>query len=422
MKNIKIISIFFIGFLTAVFLTLAVSSVSAGLAEQASIKNLWDRILGIPPVSPPAPLSLPEPKASSYVPPLDYEEAIIRAVEENAASVVSVIVTKNLPIIERCPVDPFGSLPPNMREFFGPFNFDFSQPCEKGTRKQEVGGGSGFVVSEDGFIVTNKHVVSDRKAEYTVLTNDGQKFSAEVIAQDPAQDLALIKAKEIDGKLRPIRLGDSDGVKLGQTVIAIGNALGEFRNTISVGVISGLARNITASGGGATEYIEGLIQTDAAINPGNSGGPLLNLRGEVIGINTAVAEGAENIGFAIPINNAKRDIRSVKEHGKIVIPYLGVRFLMINEAAAEKNDLAVKNGALVRGGEDGPAVMPDSPAEKAGVQAEDIILKVDGASVDEDRSLGSLIQRHSVGDAIELEVLRAGKRLKLKATLEERTF
>lgn len=352
-----------------------------------------------------------------YIPAVDYEEKIISAVERTEPGVVSVIISKLVPVIEECPYDPFGGLPPEFRPFFGD-DFGFSVPCEKGTRKQEVGGGSGFVISTDGMIVTNKHVVADTKAEYTVLTNDGKKHEAEVLARDPVLDLAILKTKA--RSLKPLVIGNSDSMKLGQTVIAIGNSLGEFRNTVSVGVVSGLSRNITASGGGTVENIEGLIQTDAAINPGNSGGPLLNLKGEVIGINTAVASGAENIGFAIPINQAKRAINSVNKHGRIIVPYLGVRYILLNEERAKKEGLAVNYGALIRGGEDGPGVMKNSPAAKAGILAEDVILEINGVRVTENRTPSTLIQERQVGEAITLKILRGGKELKLTAIIEER--
>ncbi len=353
-----------------------------------------------------------------YKPVIDYEEAVISAVENANKSVVSIVVSKDLPIIEQCPYNPFPNLPPGFNDFFNQ-NFQFSQPCEKGTKKQEVGGGSGFIVSQDGLIVTNKHVASDKKAEYTVFTNDGKKYGAKVIATDPVQDLAIIK---IDAQgLKPATLGNSDSVKLGQTAIAIGNALGEFKNTVSVGVISGLARNITASGASyGSEDIRGVIQTDAAINPGNSGGPLLNLKGEVISINTAIASGAQNIGFAIPINFAKRAIQSVKDTGTIKSPYLGVRYIMINSDIAKKQNLSVLEGALVRGNNDGPGVLKDSPADKGGVKAEDIITEVNGEKITSDNPLALVLQKYTIGDTITLTVQRGKDVLTLKATLEER--
>ena len=359
-----------------------------------------------------------EISAPLYKPAIDYEQAVMSAVESAAPSVVSIVISKDLPIIENCAYDPFLDMPSNFKQFFGQ-GFQFSQPCQKGTVKKEIGGGTGFLVSEDGLILTNKHVVFDEKAEYTVLTNDGKKYAAKVLARDPAQDLAVIKIDETG--LKPAKLGDSDSVKLGQTAIAIGNSLGEFKNTVSVGVISGLARTVTASGQGfGTETIQGVMQTDAAINPGNSGGPLLNLRGEVIAINTAVVSGAESIGFAIPINQAKRDIQSVKTTGSIKSPYLGVRYLIVNEEIAKTQKLIVNYGALVRGTGEGPAATVDSPAPKAGILAEDIILELNGQKITEENPLSTLIQKYNIGDTVTLKIQRSDKTLNLKAVLAER--
>lgn len=408
----------------AVVLTFVSSGIPAGVAEERGLaqsrlfEDFWKKFK--PSAEPPTLTPAPRESVLPYRPAIDYEEAVIQAIDKAAPSVISIIITKDLPVIESCPFNPFGDLPPEFRDFFGPFEFE--RPCEKGTKKQEVGGGSGFIVSEDGLIITNKHVVADEDASYTVLTNDGKKYDAEVLARDPVQDLAVVKMKDAPPGLLPVKLGDSDSVKLGQTAIAIGNALGEFRNTVSVGIVSGLARAIDASGGGAVEHLEGLIQTDAAINPGNSGGPILNLKGEVIGINTAVAAGAENIGFAIPINKAKRDIESVKRTGKISVPFLGVRYLVITPELAEREDLPVKEGVLVRGSEEGPGVVPNSPAAKAGVQAEDIMVSLNGEKITMERSLASLIREYAVGDTVRIKILRAGKELELPVKLEERTF
>jgi len=355
---------------------------------------------------------------SLYKPVLDYEEAVTGAVERAEDSVVSVVISKDLPVIEQCPQSPFADLPPEFQDFFGD-QFQFYAPCEKGTELREVGGGSGFVVSEDGLIVTNRHVVLDEEAEYTVLTNQGDTYEAEVLARDPLNDLAVLKVEASD--LIPATLGNSDTLKLGQTAIAIGNALGEFRNTVSVGVISGLARTITASGGGGfVERIEGVIQTDAAINEGNSGGPLLNLKGEVVGINTAIVSGAQNIGFAIPINEVKRAIESVKETGSIKIPFLGVRYTMLNEDIAEDQGLSVSYGALIRGSQDGPGVIPGSPAEEAGLEAEDVILEMNGESLTESNSLARVIRQYGIGDTVTLTVLRDGGEIDIPVRLGER--
>ena len=349
-----------------------------------------------------------------------YEQAIINTVKEASPSVVSIIITKNLPVYEQEWINPFGDL--------GILGFEIPQYVQKGTKQQEVGGGSGFIVSEDGLILTNKHVVLDKKAKYTVFTNDGQKFSAKVLALDPVQDLAIIKIKS-DEKFKAIKLGDSSKIQIGQSAVAIGNSLGEFRNTVSVGVISGLGRTISASGkDGFSEILEDIIQTDAAINIGNSGGPLLNLKGEVIGINTAMAQGAEAIGFAIPINMAKRDIKQVSRGDKIVYPFLGVRYALINEQIKEENKLSVNYGAWVKKGSNGEsAVTKDSAAEKAGIKAGDIILEFNNEKITPDNSMAKIIAKYSPGDKISLKILRfvrAGdgeEEIILEAVLGERS-
>jgi len=236
-----------------------------------------------------------EESLTLYDPRVEYEEAVIGAVDRVTPSVVSIVVSRYVPVLERCPVtDPF----------WGP-GFRLYIPCDLGrTQRVEVGGGTGFFVSSDGLILTNRHVVADKNAEYIVFAGEDARHSARVIAIDDVEDLALLK---IEGDNFPaLPLGNSDTVRLGQTAIAIGNALGEFKNTVSRGVISGLNRTVQAHDSlGRAVTIENVFQTDAAINPGNSGGPLINLRGEVIGVNTAIARGAENIGFAIPINKAR---------------------------------------------------------------------------------------------------------------------
>lgn len=338
-----------------------------------------------------------------YKPVIDYENAVIAAVESANPAVVSVVVTKNLPAIERCIRDPF----------FGDETCFFDDE-----RVQETGSGTGFIVSEDGMIVTNKHVVRDESADYTVLTNDGERYPAEVLARDPFQDIAIMKI-ETSG-LASLSLGDSDKIKLGQTAIAIGNALGEFRNTVSVGVISGFNRNITAMGfGGVAERLEGVLQTDAAINRGNSGGPLINLKGEVVGVNTAVAIGAQNIGFAIPINRVRRAIESVIETGRIQAPFLGVRYLIITPEMAKEENLPVNHGALVRGSGTNPGVMSGTAAAEAGMQENDIILEFDGKRISPENSLAKIIQDYRPGDSIKIKILREEEEKILSATLGE---
>ncbi|OGY59074.1 MAG: hypothetical protein A3B23_01435, partial [Candidatus Colwellbacteria bacterium RIFCSPLOWO2_01_FULL_48_10] len=330
MKNsLKIMGAGFIGGLLAIFVASSTGSVSAAFFQDFLNKFI--------PGQSEERIEATNIEQQLYAPAMDYENAVIKAVEKASESVVSIVISKDLPVIEKCAYDPFGDLPPGFGDLFGGFG-QFYKQCDNGaTEKREVGGGSGFIVSADGMILTNKHVVKDEKAEYTVLTNDGTKYKATVLARDPVQDLAIIKINKTG--LTAAKLGDSGSVRLGQTAIAIGNALAEFRNTVSVGVVSGLARTITAQGSDFVEKIDDLIQTDAAINPGNSGGPLLNLRGEVIGINVAVASNAQGIGFAIPINRAKRDIESVKNGGKIVTPYIGVRYLAVTPEMAEKQKL-----------------------------------------------------------------------------------
>lgn len=348
-----------------------------------------------------------------YIPQTTQEEKVIGVVEEVSPAVVSIIITKNVAVLEQVFRDP-------LEEFFGPSPFQIPQLREKGIEKREVGGGSGFLISADGLIVTNKHVVLDDDAEYTVLTNEGGTHQAEVLARDPVQDLAILKVSG-EEPFPFARLGDSDGLQIGQTVIAIGNALGEFRNTVSSGVISGLGRTITASdGNNFVETIEDVIQTDAAINRGNSGGPLLNLAGEVIGVNTATVLDAQSIGFAIPVNKLKRDLEQVRELGKIVYPFLGVRYIIVTEALKQRENLPVDYGALVVADEQGPAVVAGSAAEKAGLQSEDIILEVNGEKITQENSLAKMIQAHDPNDTIVLKVLRQEQELTLEATLGER--
>lgn len=355
-----------------------------------------------------------------YIPQTTEEEMVIDIVKQSQNAVVSIIATRDLPVLEQYYVDPF-------REFGFGFPDDFfggglqvPQYRQKGTEKKEVSSGSGFVASAEGLVLTNKHVVSEEEAEFTVVMNDGKRYPAKVLAKDPVQDIAVLK---IEAKNLPVlKLGDSNNIQIGQTVVAIGNALGEFENTVSKGVVSGLRRTITAAGGGMTETLEDLIQTDAAINPGNSGGPLINLSGEVIGINTAMTQGAQNIGFALPINKAKKDLEQVKKTGKISYPFLGVRYVLINKELRQKNNLTVDYGALVVRGETNTdlAVTPGSPADKAGIAENDIILEFNGKKITEDNSLAKMIQNSQVGDTVTLKILHKGKEKTIKVTLAER--
>jgi serine protease Do len=347
-------------------------------------------------------------------------EKTIMAVEKINPAVVSIVVSKYVSNYYSLETYPFGN------DFFDDFFQGPSIPTpvpneEQPKEKQEVGGGTGFVVSaSSGLILTNKHVVTDQAAEYTVITNDGEKYEAEVLARDPFNDMAILKIQATN--LPEIKLGDSDQIKLGQTVIAIGNALGEYRNTVTKGVISGISRRVVAGDNyGRSEVLEDVIQTDAAINFGNSGGPLINLQGEVIGINTAISSQGQLIGFAIPINQAKQVINSVKEHGRIVRPFLGVRYMVVNKEIAAKNNLPYDYGALIIKGENSTelAVIPGSPANKAGLEENDIILEIEGKKITQNNSLAKEIQQYQPGDEINLKVYHRGEEKEITAILEE---
>lgn len=363
-----------------------------------------------------------------YVPQTTQEEKIIKVVHDVSPAVVSIVISKDLPVFEQYYVNPFQEF----EQFFGQsVELQIPQQRQIGTEKKEIGGGTGFIVSEDGMILTNKHVVLDEQADYTVLSNDGRRFAAKVLARDSLQDLAILKIEtenSIDnsGNLikKPfpvVKLGDSDKLQIGQIVVAIGNALGEFRNTISVGVISGLGRTITASGGGLVETIEDVIQTDAAINKGNSGGPLLNLRGEVVGINTATVLEAQSIGFAIPVNKAKKDIEQIKGSGEITYPFLGVKYVIVTEDVQQKNKLSVSYGAWIIKGDGGEsAVTSGSAAEKAGLKEGDIILEFNNEKITAENSLAKVIMKYSPGDAVSLKILRDGKEEIINVVLGKR--
>lgn len=360
------------------------------------------------------------------------EDAVVQVVEKSSPAVVSIIITKDVSKIGSFFFDPFGNnsdaLPGGSSFFDQFFSQGPPQPQRGGTQKQEIGGGSGFVVSEDGLIVTNKHVVIDPQADYTVITNDDRRYDAKVLGRDKVNDVAVLKidpAKPQRGngvsKMDVLPLGDSNQIKTGQTVIAIGNALGEFTNTVSKGIVSGLRRNIVAGGLSGSEELDQLIQTDVAINEGNSGGPLLNLRGEVIGINVAMAQGAQNIGFALPINMVKNVIQGVQQTGKLSQPYLGVRYIPINAEFKSRNNLPFDYGVLVTRGQNlsDLAVIPGSPADKAGLGENDIILEANGTKIDDKNSLAKLIAGLKVGDSVELKIWHKGQTNTIRVILEE---
>lgn len=353
---------------------------------------------------------------------IDREELAVAVVEKASSAVVSVIATKDLPVFEEYYINPFGD-DPFFKQFFPDSPLSVPQYRQKGTETKQISSGTGFFVSEDGFLLTNKHVVADVGAAYSVVTNNGQKFSAKVLARDPVQDFAVLKAEpESEQKFNFISLGDSSKIKVGQTVIAIGNVLGEFQNTVSLGVVSGLNRTIVASdGAGATEQLQSVIQTDAAINPGNSGGPLLNLKGEVVGINTAMATNAENVGFALQINFAKKGIADVKEFGKIKYAYLGVRYIAVNAGVKEEKKLSVDYGVMLLKNENGePAIIPGGPAEKAGLKEGDIILEINGVKINKEDSFSQIISTKRVGETVGLKILRGVDTLDIDIVLDER--
>lgn len=308
---------------------------------------------------------------------------------------------------------------PNVRNLdnLDPFSIFFEQSEEvpEEEQKTEEFIGSGFVLSKDGLIATNKHVVSDANEKYIVIDSNGNMYKVVNIYRDPLNDFAIIKTEDTpkDG-FKEMKLGDSLDLQVGQFVIAIGTALGEFTNTVTTGVVSGLGRGITAGSAfqGYADRLEDVIQTDAAISPGNSGGPLLNSAGQVIGINTAIARGGQNIGFAIPINIVKESLKNFNETGQFNRAYLGVSYVMLSKQAAEANGLP--QGAYVR------EVINDSAAKRAGVEPEDIITEIDGKKISGlNGGLAAAISQKKIGDKIKMNIYRNGKNLALSATLSK---
>lgn len=328
---------------------------------------------------------------------LNEETAVVEVAETVSPSVVTIGIKKTQllrDIMTFNPFSPFGGIPRTQE------------------RKIEQDIGTGFVISKDGLIVTNQHVVSDSDAKYRVVTKDDKVYEVENIYRDPDNDLAILKIKA--DNLVPVDMGDSDKLKVGQFVVAIGTALGEFRHTVTTGVVSGLGRGITAgSPFEGQEELEGLIQTDAAINPGNSGGPLLNSAGQVIGVNTAVSASGQNIGFAIPINFVKEAINNFNSTGQFDRPFLGIAYKIIDQRTALIYE--VPEGAMI------DQVTPESPAEKAGIKRYDLITKINGISLNEESntSLAKELSRRKVGDTIELEIWRDGEEIKISVKLEQ---
>ncbi len=349
------------------------------------------------------------------------DKKIISTIKKVMPAVVSIIISKHLEDIEK-------EIPPELYPFLPVDPSDPAHPKlkipdalvdKRGMVK--IGGGSGFIVESDGLILTNKHVISDPKAEYTIIADDGRRFSGEILTRDPINDVAILKINA--SNLPRVLLGNAAKLELGQGAIAIGNALGLFKNTVSLGIISGLSRSISAQADPKSppQEMRGLIQTDAAINPGNSGGPLVDLSGFAIGINAAIVFGAQNIGFAIPINAAKRDLDDLKKFGRIRRPLLGVRYITIDDNLKEKMNLPVSYGALVmRESPHDHGVLPNGPAHKAGIREKDIILECNHKKVDRDHPIQDVLENLNVGDILELLVLRGEKKFPVKLTLAER--
>ncbi len=386
----------YVSILSSTITTLIILALVSGNGNAIPFSKKKDATTGLP--------SIASPLTQNTT---DGGELIPNIVDRVTPAVVSVIITADVPITQQYFEDynPFG-------DFFGDdFGFQIPREVQRGTEKREIGGGTGFFVSSDGYLITNRHVVETEGADFSIITNDGETYDVDVIAKDPMLDVAVLKVQS-DETFPYLEFGEDKDVRLGGTVIAVGNALAEFPNSVSVGVISGLSRNIVAGDGrGFSEELEGVIQTDAAINQGNSGGPLLNLEGKVIGVNVAVAGNSENIGFALPVDIIKSVYEGVKEHGEIVRPFVGIRYQQIDAGMQKQNDLSVDYGILVIRGESRGelAVIPGSPADKAGIEENDIILEVDGVKLDGSRSFANIIRGYEVGETVSLKLLHDGE-------------
>ncbi|MEE8398122.1 MAG: DegQ family serine endoprotease [Desulfobacterales bacterium] len=289
-----------------------------------------------------------------------------------------------------------------MKEFFDRF-FGGRSGSQREFRQRSLG--SGFIIGKDGFIVTNDHVIKNADTVKVILT-DGKEYEAEVVGRDSTTDLALIKIQP-DRDLPVIHFGDSEALRVGQWVVAIGNPFG-LDHTVTAGIVSAKGRVI-----GSGPY-DDFIQTDASINPGNSGGPLLNMKGEVVGINTAISAGGQGIGFAIPINLAKGVIRQLKDHGRVTRGWLGVAIQNVSDELAEYYGLKDRKGVLVN------RVFPGDPADEAGIRANDIILSINGRAMGKSRELTALIADIGVGDVARITVYRGGTTKTFKVKIGQR--
>jgi len=332
---------------------------------------------------------------------LDDQEATIRAINKIIPAVVSIIVYD--------------------QETIYILDLMTGQQTQQ-TSKVEKGSGTGFLISADGLILTNKHIANAGKegtAEYRIILNSGKQYYAQLIGKDPLNDFAILKI--FDKNLPYVNLGDSDKLQLGSTVMAIGNALGRYQNSVTKGIVSGIGRSLIASDQvGNAEALDNVLQTDAGINQGNSGGPLIDLLGNVVGINVAIDQGGSSIGFAIPINDARPVIKSVKEVGRIVRPRLGVRYIMLTPQIAQDNKLSQNSGAWIKKSQDGtPAILPGSPAEKGGILAGDIIIEINAIKIENKNTLISVINKYKPGNRIGLRIVRDGKIIVKIVVLDE---
>ncbi|MCL4393067.1 trypsin-like peptidase domain-containing protein [Patescibacteria group bacterium] len=351
------------------------------------------------------------------LPVVNEQSAVINVVKKSNPAVVSIVISQYVPNTSSN-----SSLNNYLCSFFGTCSNPSSGNNGTGYSKQEVGAGSGFIISSDGYILTNKHVVANPQDSYTVIMNNGKTYNAKIVGVDPTNDIAVVKINATN--LPTLTLGNSSNLQLGESVVAIGNALGQYQNTVDTGVVSGLDRNVQAQDPvtHAIEQLTGVIQTDAEINPGNSGGPLLNLKGQVIGINTAVASSAHGIGFAIPINQAKADVNSVISQGKLVKPELGVSYVNVTAGIQRQYHLKYDYGALIMGSSNQSAVIPNTPASRAGLKKGDVILEVNGTKVDSANPLSYLIGEQKVNSTITLQVYTKSGSLKNISVLLNKTF
>lgn len=282
----------------------------------------------------------------------------------------------------------------------------------------QTAAGTGFILSSDGYIATNKHVVSGA-SKIGVILDDGTAYEdVELVGTDPLNDFAIIKINNVNN-LSPVKLGDSKTTSAGQQVVAIGNALGAYQNSVTSGIISGKGRSLTATDSGRTQYetLSDMIQTDAAINGGNSGGPLVNAAGEVIGINTAYASQGNNVGFAIPISSVKGIIKNVLSSKGFERAVIGVRYVNLTPTIAKEKNLSVTRGALIAASKNNKAIISGSAGDKAGLKENDIITAVNGTEIGSSGSLSSLIGEYSVGDTVKITVVRGGKTETLELAL-----